>query len=84
MIYTSTVIYAYFFYYNDVQYFVVVGLLGVCIGGTQSLTKSLLAQNIPKGFDVTYFSLLALTGGATSWIGPLITAQLNDHYGSYR
>ena len=83
-LYAFTVVYAFFLYTTTLQYYIVVGMLGMCIGSTQSLTKAVLAEYLPSGFEVTYFSLLSLTGGMTSWICPLLSGLVNDNYGSYK
>ncbi|TNV79469.1 hypothetical protein FGO68_gene1778 [Halteria grandinella] len=82
--YASTALYSFFFYDNEVQYYIVVGFLAICIGSTQSLTKAVVSEYSPSGYETTYFSMQSLTGGLTTWICPLLSGLINDHYGSYK
>lgn len=45
-------------------------------------SASLLADIIPKGREVTFFSLWALFGKATAWVGPIISGVIIDNSGN--
>ncbi|EFX05301.1 autophagy protein [Grosmannia clavigera kw1407] len=47
-----------------------------------AFTATMLADIIPKGREVTFFSLWALFGKSTAWIGPIISGVIIDHTGS--
>ncbi|CAK7216173.1 hypothetical protein SCUCBS95973_002719 [Sporothrix curviconia] len=47
-----------------------------------AFSATMLADIIPKGREVTFFSLWALFGKSTSWIGPIISGVIIDRTGS--
>ena len=58
-------------------------LIGLVLGGTQSLARSLFSQLIPHGREAEYFSLYQACERGTSWLGTLIFGlvfQLTDSY----
>jgi UMF1 family MFS transporter len=64
--------------------FVALGvLIGLVMGGTQALSRSLFSQLIPRGREAEYFSLYQATERGTSWFGSLLFGlvfQLTDSY----
>ena len=48
------------------------GAIGLVMGGSQALSRSLFSQLIPPGREAEYFSLYMIGDRGTSWIGPLI------------
>jgi UMF1 family MFS transporter len=63
-------------------------LLGVCIGlvlgGSQALARSLYSQLVPAGREAEYFSLYQATERGTSWFGTLLFGLIFQLTGSYR
>jgi UMF1 family MFS transporter len=58
-------------------------LIGIVLGGTQALSRSLFSQMIPRGREAEYFSLYQACERGTSWFGTLIFGlvyQLTDSY----
>jgi UMF1 family MFS transporter len=59
-------------------------VIGVVLGGSQALARSLWSQLIPTGAEATYFSFFAVTTKGTSWIAPLLFTIVVNWTGSYR
>jgi UMF1 family MFS transporter len=58
-------------------------LIGLVLGGTQALSRSLYSQLIPWGREAEYFSLYQAAERGTSWSGTLVFGlvfQLTDTY----
>jgi UMF1 family MFS transporter len=58
-------------------------LIGLVLGGTQALSRSLFSQLIPRGREAEYFSLYQAAERGTSWFGTLLFGlvfQLTDSY----
>jgi UMF1 family MFS transporter len=54
-------------------YFMLLGaLIGIVLGGSQALSRSLFSQLIPKGSEAEYFGLYEISSDGTSWLGPLL------------
>lgn len=65
--------------------FVVLGMgLGVVLGGSQALSRSLFSQLIPHGKEAEYFGIYEISDKGTSWIGPLLFGLAYQLTGSYR
>lgn len=58
--------------------------IGVVLGGTQALSRSLFSQYIPEGRSAEYFSFYELTERGSSWLGPLLFATVLQWTGNYR
>jgi UMF1 family MFS transporter len=57
--------------------------LGIVLGGSQALSRSLFSQLIPKGKEGEYFGLYEISDKGTSWLGPLLfglTYQATQNY----
>src|SRR4029453_2403240 len=50
------------------------GGIGLVLGGSQALSRSLFSQLIPKGREGEYFGLYEISDKGTSWLGPLLFA----------
>jgi UMF1 family MFS transporter len=58
-------------------------LIGIVLGGSQALSRSLFSQLIPRGREAEYFSLYQAAERGTSWFGTLLFGlvfQLTDSY----
>ena len=65
--------------------FLALGLLiGIVLGGTQALSRSLYSQLIPRGREAEYFSLYQAMERGTSWLGTLIFGLVYQLTLSYR
>lgn len=58
--------------------------IGLVLGGTQALSRSLFAQMVPDGREGAYFSLYEVSDKGTSWLGPLAFGLALQVTGSYR
>ncbi len=59
-------------------------LIGVVLGGSQALSRSLFSQLIPRGREAEYFSLYQAAERGTSWFGTLLFGLVFQLTGSYR
>ncbi len=59
-------------------------LLGIVLGGSQALSRSLFSQLIPKGKEGEYFGLYEISDKGTSWLGPLLFGLTYQATGNYR
>jgi UMF1 family MFS transporter len=65
--------------------FILLGaLIGVVLGGSQALSRSLFSQLIPAGQEAEYFGLYQVSADGTSWLGPLIFGIVYQVTGTYR
>jgi UMF1 family MFS transporter len=65
--------------------FLILGvLLGIVLGGSQALSRSLFSQLIPKGKEGEYFGFYEISDKGTSWMGPLVFGLSLQLTGSYR
>jgi MFS transporter, UMF1 family len=60
------------------------GAIGIVLGGSQALSRSLFSQLIPKGKEGEYFGLYEISDKGTSWLGPLLFGLAFDLTRSYR
>jgi MFS transporter, UMF1 family len=58
--------------------------IGLVLGGTQALSRSLYSQVIPRSSEAEYFSFYELSDRGTSWLGPLVFGVVFDVTASYR
>jgi UMF1 family MFS transporter len=65
--------------------FILLGvLLGIVLGGSQALSRSLFSQLIPHGKEAEYFGIYEISDKGTSWLGPLLFGLAYQLTGSYR
>ncbi len=67
-----------------VLFLVLAALIGLVLGGTQALSRSLYSQLIPSGREAEYFSLYQAMERGTSWLGTLAFGVAHQVTGSYR
>ena len=60
------------------------GFLGIFVGPVQASSRALMARLAPADRQAEYFGLLALSGKATSFMGPTVAAIVTDASGSQR
>jgi UMF1 family MFS transporter len=58
--------------------------IGLVLGGTQALSRSLFSQMIPRGREAEYFSLYQCCERGTSWFGTFVFGLVYQLSGSYR
>ncbi|PPK94713.1 UMF1 family MFS transporter [Kineococcus xinjiangensis] len=58
--------------------------IGLVLGGTQALSRSLYSQLVPLGQEAEFFSLYQAAERGTSWVGTLAFGLVFQLTGSYR
>jgi len=66
------------------QFYGVAAGIGLVLGGTNALSRSLFSQMVPPGREAQYFSLYEVGERSTSWLGPLVFAGVGQATGSFR
>jgi UMF1 family MFS transporter len=69
---------------DEVQFYVVAVGIGLLLGGTNALSRSLFSQLIPAGKEAEYFSVYEIGARATSTVGPLLFGAIGQATGSFR
>ncbi|HSH78468.1 MAG TPA: MFS transporter [Herpetosiphonaceae bacterium] len=83
-IWSGVVIYAYGFLQTQNQAYGMGVALGLVLGGSQALSRSLFSRMIPAGREASFFGLYEVSERGTSWIGPLIFGLVVSQTNSYR
>lgn len=81
---SAIVFYAYGFLKEPNQAWILGAAIGFVLGGTQSLSRSLYSQMIPKGKESSFFSFYEISEKGTSWMGLLTFSVIVASTGSYR
>jgi MFS transporter, UMF1 family len=85
VLWTFVVTVAYFLEAQDaLQFYLLAALIGLVLGGSQALSRSLFSHMIPSGQEAAYFSLYEISERGTSWLGPLVFGLMLQLTGSYR
>ncbi|MGN6299953.1 MAG: MFS transporter [Angustibacter sp.] len=58
--------------------------IGIVLGGSQALSRSLFSQLIPRGREAEYFSLYQACERGTSWLGTLVFSLVYQFTHTYR
>ncbi len=58
--------------------------IGLVLGSTQALSRSLFSQMIPKGRESSFFGLYEISEKGTSWMGQLLFAVVVSATNSFR
>ena len=58
--------------------------IGIVLGGSQALSRSLFSQLIPEGKEGEYFGFYEISDKGTSWLGPLVFGLVFQLTCSYR
>lgn len=84
-IWLGVVLFAFFVPRDSFVLFLVVGgLIGLVMGGTQALSRSLYSQLVPRGRESEFFSLYQAMERGTSWLGTLTFGVVYQFTHSYR
>jgi UMF1 family MFS transporter len=85
VLWTVVILVAYFLPAHQALPFVALGGgIGLVLGGSQALSRSLFSQLIPKGREGEYFGIYEISDKGTSWLGPLLFGLAYDTTRSYR
>ncbi|MFI8305944.1 MFS transporter [Streptomyces sp. NPDC085927] len=69
---------------EPVWFFVLAAGIGLVLGGSQALSRSLFSHLVPPGKEAEYFSAYELSDRGMSWLGPLLFGLTYQLTGSYR
>ncbi|WP_455362029.1 MFS transporter [Streptomyces sp. SYSU K21746] len=67
-----------------VWFFVLASAIGLVLGGSQALSRSLFSHLVPRGKEAEYFSAYEMSDRGMSWLGPLVFGLTYQVTGSYR
>lgn len=66
------------------QFYLLGCAIGLVLGGSQALSRSMFAQVIPAGRESEYFGLYEISQNGTAWVGSLLLGVVLQWTGSYR
>ncbi|GAA5034763.1 MFS transporter [Streptomyces siamensis] len=69
---------------RPVWFFVLAAGIGLVLGGSQALSRSLFSHLVPRGKEAEYFSAYEMSDRGMSWLGPLLFGLTYQLTGSYR
>ncbi|MCA1677275.1 MAG: MFS transporter, partial [Actinobacteria bacterium] len=85
LMWVAVVVTAYFLEAGEeIQFYGVAVGIGLVLGGTNALSRSLFSQLVPPGKEAEYFSVYEVGEKATSTVGPLLFAAVGQATGSFR
>ncbi|MFI0965480.1 MFS transporter [Streptomyces sp. NPDC021080] len=67
-----------------VWFFFLASCIGLVLGGSQALSRSLFSHLVPSGKEAEYFSAYEMSDRGMSWLGPLLFGLTYQLTGSYR
>ncbi|MEV6786408.1 MFS transporter [Streptomyces sp. NPDC051098] len=67
-----------------VWFFALAAAIGLVLGGSQALSRSLFSHLVPCGKEAEYFSAYEMSDRGLSWLGPLVFGLAYQLTGSYR
>ncbi|MDX2675980.1 MFS transporter [Streptomyces sp. NY05-11A] len=65
-------------------FFLLAAAIGLVLGGSQALSRSLFSHLVPSGKEAEYFSAYEMSDRGMSWLGPLLFGFTYQLTGSYR
>ncbi|GAA2451425.1 MFS transporter [Streptomyces glaucus] len=65
-------------------FFALAAGIGLVLGGSQALSRSLFSHLVPPGKEAEYFSAYEVSDRGMSWLGPLLFGVTYQLTGSYR
>ncbi|MFI6289685.1 MFS transporter [Streptomyces sp. NPDC051018] len=65
-------------------FFALASAIGLVLGGSQALSRSLFSHLVPHGKEAEYFSAYEMSDRGLSWLGPLVFGLAYQLTGSYR
>ena len=84
VVWSGIVIYAYGFLQTTRQAWVMGAMIGLVLGGSQALSRSLFSRMIPRGREASFFGIYEISERGTSWMGPQVFSIVVASTGSYR
>ncbi|MFE5855888.1 MFS transporter [Streptomyces sp. NPDC056500] len=65
-------------------FFALAAGIGLVLGGSQALSRSLFSHLVPRGKEAEYFSAYEMSDRGLSWLGPLVFGLAYQLTGSFR
>jgi UMF1 family MFS transporter len=84
VIWTASLIYIYLSVKTTVEFFILAAIIGMVMGGSQALSRSLYAQIIPRAKEAEYYSIYEVSDKGTSWLCPILFGLTMQFTHSYR
>jgi UMF1 family MFS transporter len=84
VVWAGTLIYAYVGVQTKAEFYAMAAVIGVVLGGSQALSRSIFSFMIPKGHEAEYYSVYEISDKGTSWLGPLFFGLALQWTGSFR
>lgn len=85
VVWIGVIVAAYFIQAGDeLQFYAVAVGIGMVLGGTSALSRSLFSQLVPAGKEAEYFSVYEIGEQATSTVGPILFGVIGAATGSFR
>ncbi len=84
LIWSAVIVFAYAFLQTRLDAVIAGVGIGVALGGTSALARSLFSQMIPVGSEATWFGIYEVCSQGTAWIAPLLFTVVVDVTGSFR
>ncbi len=85
LVWVGVITAAYFIRTGDqFQFYAVAVGIGLVLGGTNALSRSLFSQLVPAGQEAEYFAVYEIGAQATSAVGPLLFGAIGAATGSFR
>ena len=84
VLWIGTLIWLYAAVHGVTGFFLVAAAVGIVMGGSQALSRSLYAQLIPPGREAEYYSIYEISDKGTSWLSPMVFGLALQFTGSYR
>lgn len=69
---------------SPVFFYTLAAAIGLVLGGSQALSRSLFSHLVPGGKEAEYFSAYEMSDRGLSWLGPLVFGLGYQLTGSYR
>jgi len=84
IIWICAIIFAFGFLFGKTEFLILGLTIGLVMGGTQALSRSLFSKIIPKNQEAEYFSFYEISERGTSWLAPLLFGLVYQFTSSYR
>ncbi len=84
IIWIFAILYAYFLLNSESGFYFLGAVIGLVLGGSQALSRSIFSLLIPKGRESEYFGIYEISERGTSWIGPMLFALSLQFTTSYK
>lgn len=65
-------------------FYALAAAIGLVLGGSQALSRSLFSHMVPRGKEAEYFSAYEMSDRGLSWLGPLVFGLAYQLTSSYR